>query len=248
MFFRDFFSKALLLGLSFFLSYAANAQLTQVSVLIGEKECNGSGIFTTTTGKNGFSDCQIIVQDSNSQNQYLHNIIIKYDGDLLHSETSKNYPGVADDAFKFTNTKDSGKDKNVSGDWEYNNGVPTYPDIRFWLAKSGSGNSESGFILFWMVSDNDIKNNTPCTEGQDISNLSFECMSLAKSVTNGAWTTPNNKGLSHITYFGGLCSQDDIDNLKPNCTPTTSVPEPTSIALFALALLGVAARRKNSIS
>jgi len=218
-----------------FLSYAANASLTQVSVLIqSNNECSGPTHTFSTGG--GFTNCQISVTDDDGIIQYLSDVIVKYNGDLSHSETSINYT-VANDAFQFSNTTGD----NPSGTWLYNEGVFTYPDIRFWLAKAGSGQT-GGFNLFWMVNSDEIPDN--CTSGTNANNLSFACMSLAQSVTTGSWTTPTNnngsmKGLSHITFFGGICSEGD-----DNCG-STDVPEPSSIALFALALFGIVVKRKK---
>lgn len=243
----NIFSKALLLSLSLFISYAANAELTQVSVLITEEsnDCGNNKYFDDPNdGTNGFESCRIFVENGNEL-AYLSDIIIKFGGndedfDNSH-QISSNYDGqvqASDFDVTFNGT-------NTSGSWVYNDNQFKYPDIRFWTAKAGND-----FKLFWQVDSTEIPAN--CLTGTNDFNLSYACMSLAESVTTGSWTTPVNgggqiAGLSHITFFGGLCSEKDM-NLDSNCETTQQVPEPTSIALLALALLGITAQRKNLIS
>jgi hypothetical protein len=250
MFFKKLFPKILLLGLSFFVSHFANAELTQVSVLITQDNNDCNGYFDDPNPVyNGFSSCRITMEDSNGDSHTLSDVIIKFDQEGAAPEISTQYLDpvekvlASDFDFTFDNTP------NGSGSWEYNDGVYKYPDIRFWTAKAaGGGNSGGGFGLFWMVNNIDT---TTCTAGENANNLTFACMNLAQSVTTGAWTTPKDKDLSHITFFGGLCTEAEIANSLNGCagtpppTPPANVPEPTSIALFALALLGVAARRNN---
>ena len=242
MFSKSSLIKALTLGLSLLLSYSVNAELTQVSVLITQDNTDCNGYFDDPNPDyNGFSSCRITMSDSNGDEHSLSDVIIKFEGQS--SEISKQYLDpvqkvfAEDFDFIFDNTP------NGSGSWEYNDNVFKYPDIRFWTAKAaGGGNSNGGFKLFWKV--NNI-NNTTCATGESSNNLTFACMSLAESVTTGTWTTPENKGLSHITFFGGLCSEEDFQNLDSNCVNTPQeVPEPTTLMLFALALFGVLAKRK----
>jgi len=242
------FLKAALLSLSFTLCSFATAQLTQVSVLIEptSNDCGTNKYFDDPNGTlTGFSNCRIFV-DNGGELAYLSDVIIKFgsgsenfDNSLVNNtaEISSNYTGNTQ-ASEFALAFDD--NTNSSGTWTYNNNVFKYPDIRFWTAKAGND-----FLLFWMVDATEIPTN--CTAGENGANLTYGCMSLAESVTTGTWTTPESRGLSHITFFGGLCSESDV-NFDSNCGPGTEVPEPTSIALFALALLGITARHKRFFS
>jgi len=241
MFSKFSFSKALLISLSFFISHAANAELTTVSVLIteGKTDCSGNNAYFDDPNPvySDFSACRITMEDGNGDTYSLSDVIIKFDSDGQSSEISNQYIDPEQKVFASDFNFTFYNDPKNSGSWEYNDGDFKYPDIRFWTAKAGDD-----FLLFWQVDLSEAPES--CLEGTHDSNLSYNCMNLAQSVTTGTWTTPDNKELSHITFFGGLCEETDAND-GPNCGTTTTVPEPTSIALFALALLGIAARRKK---
>ena len=57
------------------------------------------------------------------------------------------------------------------------------------------------------------------------------CLDVAMIQTSGDWTTPNNKNLSHITFYD-----------------TSEIPLPAAVWLFGSALAGVAfvRRRRNA--
>ena len=222
------------------ISFNSFAGYTQVSALITESnsDCSSGKYFDDPDYiYNGFSNCRIFVEDGNGDKQYLSDVIAKFNTEPNDEgkffEVSDKYEGqvVKDD---WNPSTFSQGDK--TGSWIYNNNVHTYPDIRFWTAKAGND-----FRLFWVIEEP----NNACIAGnasENDDNLNFSCMNLAISVTNGDWTTPGNKGLSHITFFGGLCT-------GPECNPIviTQVPEPTALLLFALGLIGLGARRKQAV-
>jgi len=117
-------------------------------------------------------------------------------------------------------------DDYETGTWTAHTGIG-YPEVSFWSAKSSTSSN-----LYWKVSDLD----------QCSTILSFECMNSAVVATTGSWTTPTGQALSHLTFFGGICLQD--------CEPdnNTEVPEPSTIAIFALALslLRIQSKRRNT--
>lgn len=240
--------KILLAGFVFTLfSVSSQATLTQVSVLItkaaysSNTDCSSKNAYFDDINPDytGFSACRISVDDNNTI-QYLSNVIAKFNtngdesidetfngNDSGYEESDQYAPFVKSSDWTFTNLLTD----NKGGTWTYTGG---YPDIRFWAAKSATD-----FRLFWMVDSIFVNGlNDPCTSGDASSNLTYDCMRLAASVTTGDWTTPSNKGLSHISFFGGLT--DCIDE----CGTTITVPEPNMLILFSMGLFGLAIRRK----
>ncbi|MBA6352111.1 PEP-CTERM sorting domain-containing protein [Colwellia sp. BRX9-1] len=222
--------------------------LSTVSVLIPSKnECSGPDHYFSTD--KGFTECAISVVatgNPDTERHFLADVIAKFDvtrGENLNNaiyEESKDYKDKIQASYwNFTSTGDYS-----SGDWTYKN-PNNYPDIRYWMAKAGGDNSGAGFRLFWTIETSKAE---ACGTGADINtNLNYQCMNLAQSVTTGSWTTPNNangtlKGLSHITFFGGLCEE------VVGCEPVNvSVPEPSTLAIFALGLIGLGVRRKQAM-
>jgi hypothetical protein len=210
-------------------SYAGN---TLVSVLLSGNDCVGKDISEPfgSTGS-GFQDCTINIDGTE-----LAFVLTKFGYDdgtpEAHDEddVGAHYDYLEEHWDIVKNDNDY-----KSGTWTTPEGAG-YPEVTFWSAKAG----KLGMNLFWYVSDADYA--TECNP-----NLTLSCMSAAVSVTTGTWSTPWNNStsqaaLSHLTFFGGLCLQD----CEPD-TPT-EVPEPSTIAIFALALglLRIQAKRRNT--
>jgi hypothetical protein len=215
-------TKNILLVSSFALfsmsSYAGN---TVVSTFISGNDCDGSEPFAVGDGTgNGFGNC-ILEMDSIE----LAATLVKFggSGDFVEAGQSYSYNANHWDI-------DANNNDYKTGTWTLQG--TGYPEVTFWAAKAGSGMN-----LYWEVDDS--------VDCSDL--LSFTCMSAARTVTTGTWSTPNNNGgnqanLSHLTFFGGICLQD--------CEPdnNTEVPEPSTIAIFALALglLRIQSKRLNA--
>ncbi len=224
----------MLIGAFLFTSFFVNASLTpvgdlvQVSVNITEYKNNGdiknindcAGYFGS-----GFTNCEI-THVPTSGSDIFATVMAKYDAEnsannefILGSTSSTDW--------SFSNSINGA----TEGNWTYSGS--SYPGISFWVSKGGS----EGFILNWMVSQDSIDNND-CQAGNE---FTISCLNVSVAVTSGYWAAPEPHNISHITFYGNKC-----DN---NCgTTPQQVPEPTSIALFALALLGIAGRRQSSIS
>lgn len=92
--------------------------------------------------------------------------------------------------------------------------------IRFWVVKHGDA-----FTVYYDAEDDTCTNATAWTTA---------CMTTALVVNAGDWNTSDNNrnGLSHISFYDS----------------EVKVPEPGTLALFGLGLLGIGAARRRRVS
>lgn len=172
-----------------------------------------------------FGACQIVASDEGDI--VLSPVIAKYDVEYddqgyYIADSAYNsalFPSVDGSEFNFD------VDKAGTGTWDYDRGITENdmdPGVRFWVAKASTG-----FNLFWYVDELHLNAGAACEVV-----YSVECLGKALVVTGGQFSTPDNKELSHITFY---------DSVDPYV-----VPLPASVWLMAtgvLALVGVARRR-----
>ena len=142
-----------------------------------------SGYFGT-----GFDSCAVFVYSGDEKIE-LSPVIAKFnEGFSLSDVNSTLFPSVDGTEFNF-NSLSSG---NKTGTWDYTAGVDD-PGVRYWSAKAGPK-----FLLFWEVADAAVQTGGAC-DVPDVYTLN--CLNIALAVDTGDWTTPNNKSLSHITFY-----------------------------------------------
>ncbi|SEK87140.1 PEP-CTERM protein-sorting domain-containing protein [Colwellia chukchiensis] len=229
-------SKALLACVCVLIAMPSMATFTSLqSASFSGNDCSSkkNAVFHEAgyNGYNGFNACRIAIDDNLGNTVYLADVIAKFDtngSSPSYTESGQFAADIQQSDWSFGNVGKNYK----TGTWTYTGGSP---GIKFWTAKAGNG-----FNLFWLV-DNTPEASNACQP----STFTLACLNLAKTVTSGSWTTPLNKkgnprGLSHITFFGGTTQP-----CTSNCGSTT-VPEPQTMVLLALALLGLVARQKRS--
>lgn len=161
----------------------------------------------------GFDSCQIFVNED-GQDVKISPVIAKYDGNGNVEDVNDRYQ----DTF-------SGSEISMDLDkeeWNYTPGTGD-PGIRYWAAKGGNN-----FNLFWYV---DSANAAACDSDAGVFTLA--CLEQAMAVTEGSWTVPLDRGLSHLTFYNSE-------------QPYITVPEPGTIALLGLGLFGLGIARRKS--
>ncbi|MGD8931553.1 MAG: VPLPA-CTERM sorting domain-containing protein [Chromatiales bacterium] len=192
-------------------SYNAQSALISVDFLDVVNDC------PTYFGDGDFSSCNI---------EGLSPVIAKFEYEnesftISSEDINTLYPSI--DGSEFTLTPDLNSDEANTGSWLYAPDDQADPSVRFWVAKSSTD-----FRLFWEVSTADATG--VCATNPYI----IDCLDAALVVTSGTWSTVDEKGLSHITFYD-------------TGAPVSPVPLPAAAWLFGAALLGMAgiARRRT---
>jgi len=185
---------------------AIPSTLTQVQKTFSGNDC--SGYFGQ-----GFGACEIFFGDDRNDPDRIKisPVIVKYDLDNNKTEVNTSlFPSF--DGIEISYDL-------VTQDWTYTPGENN-PGIRYVAAKGGNK-----FNLIWYV-DSDTVGNT-CANA-----FSLDCLNLAQAVEQGSWTVPENKGLSHLTFYDSV--------------PPRLVSEPGTIGLLALSMLGLGLARRRT--
>lgn len=160
-----------------------------------------------------FDACQIFISDSGDEVK-ISPIVAKYEldenfGHVTNVEVNDSLFPSYDGNEMLIGTAES----TSSGYWMYNKGEED-PGIRFWAVKGGSA-----FNLFWYVDDANLN----VCDSNDYFTLT--CLNAAEFVTENTWHTVDNSTASHISFYDSL--------------PPTVVPEPESLALLLIGVLGL---------
>ena len=198
-------------------SYTASAVTTSISdIIIG----SSTGAYTQVSVLVDSNECQgdLFTKTKGDCVISLGGVTLE-DGELLVKFDYQTQ--ITDQNFIYTQNTDSS-----IGSWTSTPNT-IYPNIYFWVAKA-----TSGLILNWVVP-------TSITGSVCYGPLTYDCLNAAQSVTTGTWVTPSNGGglaaLSHLTFYGGDQQPD----------PSVKVPEPETLTLFAIALVGLSLQRKR---
>lgn len=224
-----------LMILGLFQESASAASLTQLSINFNQIKALGTfdNFFKNDKNANdcsgffgsGFQNCDI----GHPFDKEISKIIakIEYNGRNQSSRqtNTSHFPTVTGSEFTI-NFNGNRPNSTGSGTWSYNPGEND-PGVRFWVAKGG----DEGFTLFWNVETSFTGAGEVCDMNDDRKKFSVRCLRLAEAVTSGTWSTPNGKGLSHITFYNG----------------EREIPEPsTAIPVILFGLAGWYGRNKKS--
>lgn len=218
-------------------SFQLKASPITISHLFSGQQNDCAGVFELG---NGFNTCNIFVEGGTGLE--ISPIIAKYETDGSGWETANGFASVTGDEW-------AGSDPfaGSGGDWMYTQG-PGDPGVRFWAAKASDG-----FTLFWTIDDG--AELATCDAGANY--FTETCLNFAMVVNSGSWATEGGKDLSHISFYNHEdvvpCDPSDPDcNPEPPCDPSdpdcnpeppSEIPEPATLLLFGIGILGLGVGR-----
>lgn len=192
----------LLVVASLFVGSAASATVVSFEIFPTSNPPNDCAGYYSNP--DDFSSCIIYAEDLGQGDGDISSIIVKYDVEEGW-EISTNWPDFDETSIDLMGTMQG----DSSGSWSYGG-----DEIRFWVIKSSTG-----FRVYYDTDD------AACS---DANASTFNCMVNATMVNGGDWTTINQQGISHISFYNS----------------EVIVPEPGTLALIGLGLLGMSMRRR----